>query len=154
MIRFLYALPLMAAVALLCAPTLRAEDGSNAAALDSNHDGLVSRPEAEYDGKLGLRFDSRFDSLDANKDGRLDSAELPGLETPAPGTATVGGPSGAGRSSSPETMDGATAPAPSAGSSAGPAVPSAPGLPSGGGRVAAPAGAAPSPAAGARTGGR
>jgi hypothetical protein len=44
--------------------------------LDADHDGRISRAEAQHDSALA----KRFDALDANRDGTLDAAELAASE--------------------------------------------------------------------------
>jgi hypothetical protein len=114
----------------------------DAAALDTNQDGVLSLAEAEYDGRLKLEFST----LDANADGRLDRSEIGGLREPSPGVQilreaegdAVGAPGGG------TTGTGA-------GTGAGTGTTATPGLPAGGG--AAPTAPAP-PSAGAAGRGR
>jgi hypothetical protein len=54
--------------------------GDKFSGLDKDHDGMVSKSEARKDRDLG----KQFDTLDTNKDGKLDSSEFSAFEVGSP----------------------------------------------------------------------
>lgn len=106
---------------LLTAATSVHAQASDAQAADVDHDGVVSQAEAEH----STAFRLKFDELDRNRDGRLDSTEIPadmsgpaaGANLPAAPGADLGrrGPNtapGSGRKSAPASVPGSSVGAP------------------------------------------